>query len=178
MDWTTVATAAVTGLVGFGGAWLQGRTSIRQAHEETDRLRLQHREEHLRNRQGTYHEFLRTVRNLDAILVGEMPRDDETLGKCLESYRYCRAGIDLFGTPAVRRATNEFAALMPTSDLEAMPRAYGQKRWKIRDARDKIVEAMRADVAAPYAEPEPRGNARRVIERVKPLDPWRGPPSA
>jgi hypothetical protein len=45
-------------------------------------------------------------------MAGTIPDDGDRLATMLDNYRYYRAGIDLFGTPSVRRATDEFALLM------------------------------------------------------------------
>src|SRR5919197_1517169 len=61
-DWTTILTtvgaAVVAGDSGYWTARSQGRTEIAKVQAENDRLRMQHREEHLRNRQATYHKLL------------------------------------------------------------------------------------------------------------------------
>src|SRR3954465_8064914 len=66
--WPTVAIATgpalVAGLVGYAGARLQLRGTVRQAEVELERLQEQHHEQHLRHRQATYHDLLDAIREV------------------------------------------------------------------------------------------------------------------
>jgi hypothetical protein len=160
MDWTTVATAAVTGAVGYGGAWLQSRTTVEQAREETDRLRLQHAEERLRARQGTYRDLLKSLRDYDGMMLQYNLHDDHAVIAWMEGYASYRAGVDLYGSPEVVAATEQLAAVMtrtseiaardPTgrSLIERHARAYSPLRDDVLEARRALIEAMRTDASA------------------------------
>ena len=73
MDWTlivtTLGTGGLTGGLGYLGIRRSTTVTEKQINAETERsreqieaeserLRAQHREDHLRNRQGTYHDLL------------------------------------------------------------------------------------------------------------------------
>jgi hypothetical protein len=164
MDWTTVAVAAITGAVGYAGAWKQSQTSVHQASEETQRIRLQHVEEHLRNRQGTYHQFLKSLRELDSLMIGWAPITEETLAEWRDRYVLYRSGIDLFGTGPVIAATGDVADALTKAfprveadpvRQEAIRRTYREHRRDVTNARNALTEAMRADVALPYTDDVP-----------------------
>jgi hypothetical protein len=119
-DWTIVATtlgaSAITGAVGYFSAKWQGKVGLEQANQETRRLRLQHQEDHLRNRQNTYHEFLdeaatweRTKATTDAIFGVEVqtPEQEETWQERNRRFRHLLNGVYLFGTEPVRRAAKD-----------------------------------------------------------------------
>jgi hypothetical protein len=84
-DWTTVATtlgaAGIAGLGGLAGGWYGARktaeVSIKQVEADNERLREQHREDHLRNRQGTYHNLLNALAAFRSLLYqGSTTRSD------------------------------------------------------------------------------------------------------
>jgi len=146
--------------VGYAGAWKQAQTAVAQAREETQRLNVGFAEEHLRNRQETYHQFLKTLRELDAYLVGQAPLDPTVLAEWRDRYNLYRAGIDLFGAPTVIAATNAVGGAlgkaMPRVTLESevaqkrMRETFYTHRAELHEARAALTAAMRADVAVPY----------------------------
>jgi len=74
-DWTTIVTAigasTVAGVTGYASARYSGKVAMRQIEAENERLREQHREDHLRNRQGTYHEFIQADLAMSIALQSE-----------------------------------------------------------------------------------------------------------
>jgi hypothetical protein len=174
-DWTIIATtlgaAAVTGAVGYGSARWQGKVGMAQAHEETERLRVQHREDHLRNRQTTYHLFLDEVVTLDRMrsmthaVFGEGVTA-EAWAEALEALRmkffHLLNGVRLFGTSEVRAAADRLNELFntimaewwtaladaPEADRRLPGRVFPRERLTDWDAAlDALIDAMRADVA-------------------------------
>lgn len=127
-DWTVISTslgaAGITGTVGYRTARWQGRVSLDQARMELEHLRAQHREDHLRNRQATYHEFLdeaswwgRIRAETHAIFSEEEP-DEEVEAQLREAqarFRHLLNGVRLFGTSDVRAAADALDLLTPRS---------------------------------------------------------------
>jgi hypothetical protein len=162
VDWAQVALAvgpaAVAGSVGYFGARLQAATAIHQATMETKRLGIGFQEEERRNRQGTYHQFLAVLARHDMMLTGyDLLTPDSYRGWVGEFY-FLRAGMDLFGTLAVRDAMGPLTDVLGTIGQEVMDgdkerpfldrliEAYERHREDAHRAEVILTEAMRADV--------------------------------
>jgi hypothetical protein len=174
-DWIVVATTLgasfITGTVGYFSARWQGRVGLEQARMEIERLRIQHREDHLRNRQSTYHEFLDQVvtgermREETQIIFGDQSSDEEAsqrLDEMRRNFRHLLNGVRLFGTEDVRAAADaidEVFRAITTEWFEQLGEAHRagagfrpletfpmhrQKDW---DASLERLDAMRPDVA-------------------------------
>lgn len=157
-----MATAAIAGLAGVIGAGLGYLTARAQTKAELDRLRAQHREDHLRNRQGTYHAFIageyrymETFRNLGAGL----PLTSDPADWYYE-FITLALGVELFGAENVRqagtvllagwsKATAEMnlAIGKGVSQADAAKAAYEANAKAINAARAALVREMRRDVA-------------------------------
>jgi hypothetical protein len=157
--WVVTGPAAVTGAVGYLGARLQYRSAIRQAEVGLETLQVQHREDHLRNRQTTYHGLLNAVRSLDIMMYREPPPTLADLGTWLTNIDDLLNGAVLFGTTPVREAADAFAATLgklpvvaeerhaAKRDFEQFKAAYEDLRSEVRDGFRGLVDAMRTDVA-------------------------------
>jgi hypothetical protein len=170
-DWTVVLTAGLSvlgalfgGLLGYLGARQQARVSIRQTEAENERLRDQHREDHLRNRQGTYHRFLTLDRKYVAVFRGNLTlgrsATEEEAAAVVDAYEEASDGVVLFGTESASAAVLELQELW-RSVLEEMNQrggggtdfqrvaseVVGERREELRAARRQVIEAMRTDVA-------------------------------
>lgn len=123
-DWTLVAStlgaALIAGLAGLDGVLLQSQIARAQSQGETERLRLQHREDERRHRQGVYHDFMDAVSSIDTILRAAAPRIldgtimeeswkpvRELLIERLYRFRHCVNGLVLFGSEEVERAARD-----------------------------------------------------------------------
>lgn len=150
MSWTTVALAtgpaAVTGALGYFSAKLQSRAAIRQAEVTLKHQLAQYDEEHLRHRQGTYHEFLDSTRRLDLMLLSPKPSDN--LVEWWHTWQHQVNGVYLYGTDRVRSAaealTDVFAELANKTDPAS---EYASIRPKYLEASWSLIDAMREDVA-------------------------------
>jgi hypothetical protein len=151
----------VTGLLGYGAAWLQARTHVRQIEAENDRLRLQYTQEHLRYRRDAYHAFLSAMEEFEGLaqegreaMSGVVAADPEVYYKKFVEWRQRKgdlySGVRLFGTPQVIGTIEAFNAAFL---------AYGQASREKRDADqlleleltwrgalDSVLHAMREDV--------------------------------
>jgi hypothetical protein len=120
-DWTTVTTtlgaAGITGLLGYFGARWQGRVGLEQAHEETERLRTQYHEDHLRNRQQHYQVLLDEVstfdrmrRETDAMFRPGSPEAQAAIDRALQDekkrFNHVLNTVRLLGTELVREAAD------------------------------------------------------------------------
>jgi hypothetical protein len=180
-DWTliltTVGAAGVTGGFGYLAAKQGARASMRQAEQqhqtalaqveaENERLREQHREDHLRNRQGTYHSFMTADRRLFSLLdrMSEMLGRDSLLADVMEKYdewHHLAMGVELFGSNEARDAIKSLMqaygdaiesahrrAAETGEDEDALLAAYlGENATTLDNARMVLIAAMRADVA-------------------------------
>ena len=174
--WTIVATtlgaSAITGAVGYWSAWLQSRVGLEQARVELERLRIQHREDHLRNRQTTYHLFLDATTDAERLREGTRaifdatPLDDSALRRLDEqqtTFRHLLNGVRLFGTANVRTAADTVDAAYVSFTVEWWTRIRTARQQgldvkqadvlpmeqmeTVQDAIVQLVDAMRADVA-------------------------------
>jgi hypothetical protein len=161
-DWTTILTtlgaASIAAVGGWYGARKTAEVSLKQVGAENERLREQHREDHLRNRQGTYHDFLAADRELAMMVMEEVPGLD--VPEAMNLYRRwtrLAIGVQLFGTEEARakvtKLVEEYAAvgkevdLSGTPDQEQLTAAFRGRQREINTARDAVIEAMRNDVA-------------------------------
>jgi hypothetical protein len=88
-DWTTILTTFGAAGIAAAGGWYGARktaeVSLKQADAENERLREQHREDHLRNRLGTYHDFVAADRELARMVMEEVPGLD--VAEAMNLYR-------------------------------------------------------------------------------------------
>jgi hypothetical protein len=176
-DWTLITTTLGASAISASSAYLIAKrgaeSTARQVEAETtrvreqiegenERLRAQHREDHLRNRQGTYHRFvageyryMETFRNLAAGLpVMSDPAD------WYYEFITLALGVELFGTENVRDAGSVLLAAwskatiemnLATSEgvaqAEAARAAYESNAEAINAARAALIREMRGDVA-------------------------------
>jgi hypothetical protein len=169
-DWTivltTVGAAGVTGGFGYLGIRKSTEVTKRQMAEETarsreqiqaenERLGAQHREDHLRNRQGTYHLLLDADQEL-ASAFGQGIGDAQAAFK---KFSHLGNGVQLFGTDPVKNAVKEVLAGYVYIFREAKKRAgdravspadirtvFEEQAGRIGAARTALLEAMREDV--------------------------------
>jgi len=114
-DWTivltTVGAAGVTGGLGYLGIRKSTELTKKQMTEETtrageqieaenERLRIQHREDHLRNREATYHALL----TADSQLAGAMGHGIGDAQEAFSKFEHLGNGAAIFGTDAVKDA--------------------------------------------------------------------------
>jgi hypothetical protein len=169
-DWTVILTAAVTtGLTGgFGFLGIRRSTDVtkKQMAEETarahaqieaedERLRAQQREDHLRNRQATYHLLLDADQEL-ASALGQGFGDAQA---AFEKFSHLGNGVQLFGAGDVKTAVTEVLAGYVYIFREAKKRAgdkavtpadfravFEERADRVNAARQALLEAMREDV--------------------------------
>jgi hypothetical protein len=163
-DWTlilttvgaTIGAAGITGLSSYHLARKNGEVALRQVEAENERLRAQHSEDHLRNRQGTYHNFLNAERRFEwRVLRGEATQDDFLMFNDIAN------GVALFGAQPVAavaaKLVSEYGAVFSAAqqagrtDAPGSPdqisAAYQTRKDVITQKRSALVHAMRADVA-------------------------------
>jgi hypothetical protein len=160
-DWTIVLTTLGSAGIAASAGWYAARktaeVSLRQADAENERLREQHREDHLRNRQGTYHEFLSADRNMGRTLGEDIrPEQVEEIEALYARWSHLSVGLQLFGSEDVTRAgralVDEYASVgraLEGNDPDAAEdaaAAYRAAQARINDARDVLLIAMRNDV--------------------------------
>jgi hypothetical protein len=169
-DWTVILTAAgtagVTGGLGYLGIRRSTDVTEKQIAEETARaheqataedarLRAQHQEDHLRNRQATYHDLLTADDQLSSAL-GQGIGD---IHAAYAKFSHLGNAAQLFGTDAVKEATTAVLARYVEVFRAATKRADGQPVTpaliraifaehgeRIHAARSALLEAMREDV--------------------------------
>ncbi len=176
-DWTLITTTLGASAIAATSAYLiakrgaeatarqveAGTTRAREQIEaENERLRAQHREDHLRNRQGTYHRFvageyryMETFRNLAAGLTATSDPAD-----WYYEFVTLALGVELFGTEKVRKAGSVVLAAsskattemnVATSEgvppIDAAKAAYEANAKVINAARAALIQEMRGDVA-------------------------------
>jgi hypothetical protein len=159
-DWTIILTsvgaAAVSGGFGYAAARATTKASLRQVEGENERLRAQHREDHLRNRQGTYHHFLNVDRRFTSLLLrGETSQDS------FNEWHDAAMGILLFGSAGARQATERLTdevaemfkvararvgGIEPLGTADVLT-AWVEREEAINGAKARLLEAMRDDVA-------------------------------
>ena len=157
-DVTTVVVAGM-GLVGTGGgAWLSYRLGKETAEADTERLRMKHREDERRNRQGTYHRFLAVLDRFDAFARGAVSGDG-ALDEINAEYNYLHGGILLFAPASVRDATGgvvavfegigEDARTSPGSTYSDRFRvAYLAHRTDLIESSGALAKTMHDDITA------------------------------
>lgn len=164
-DWTTVAAAGVAGaaalgggVLGYLGARVQARVGLRQVEADLERLREQHREEHMRNRQGTYHRFLNTAGRLRAIPPEWAAVNDderERASKAVEEFSSLLNGVELFGTREVRLAAEKLHGSL----------ILGEESWWKSRGRAHAGAAVAGGDSRSDLEAPDRGRVRRQAGR-------------
>jgi hypothetical protein len=169
-DWTIILTsagvAAITG--GFGYLGIRRSTDVtkKQIAEETarareqieaenERLRAQHREDHLRNRQATYHLLLDANQELASALGQGIGEAQEAFAK----FSHLGYGAQLFAPDPVKNAVTQVLAGYVYIFREAKKRAgdnpvtpagiravFEEHKDRINAAQSALIEAMREDV--------------------------------
>src|SRR5438046_5509883 len=111
--WAVVAAAGVGMLGGALTGWIAARAQIQvaaeQASAELKRLQAAHVEEHLRNRQNTYHQLLDVEREWARLLIQRKKITPEQHAEWLVSYHHFNNGVVLFGSERVRAAAEALA---------------------------------------------------------------------
>jgi hypothetical protein len=156
----------VTG--GFGYLGIRRSTDVTKkqiaeettrAHEqieaENERLRAQHREDHLRNRQATYHALL----TADQALASAFGQGIGEAQEAFAEFAHLGNGAVLFGTDSVKDAVTEVLAGYVYIFREARKRGgdepvspadiravFEDQAERISAARTALLEAMRKDV--------------------------------
>lgn len=101
----SVLTSAVTAMVTWAVSQNSATVELAKVAEETKRMNLGNREEERRNRQSTYHEFIRVLIHFYQALGHEVTRKEaDTL---CDEYNDLLAGVMLFGPPSVRDGADE-----------------------------------------------------------------------
>jgi hypothetical protein len=122
---------------------------------ENERLRAQHREDHLRNRQGTHHNLITADQNLQNALGHGIGNPNEAL----DQFRHLGNGAVLFGSDAVKdavpallvqyvlvvREAQDLAGDKPPSPADIRT-AFEEHRERVHAASNAMIEAMRDDV--------------------------------
>lgn len=127
-----------------------GRDSQR---EETERLRIQHREDERRNRQGTYHRLLAVLDRFDTFATGYAPTDAR-FEEALADYNTLHGGVLLFGHESVKGAMGPITVLFEqvgaeideSAKVASFARAYLKRRRQIIEAQGALVAMMAEDV--------------------------------
>jgi hypothetical protein len=169
MDWTqivlTLGPAIVTGAVGYVVARKNADVELRRVEAENERLRAQHREDHLRNRQGTYHRLIDQELGLQRLFAtgrAERLTRDEWDAWAAE-HQFLLTGVVLFGTTEAARATEHLRSIHEQlydsylSNADAYPNlsdfhdhmlaALQKHHAQLMAARTTLLTVMRADVA-------------------------------
>jgi hypothetical protein len=177
-DWTLIITTLGASGISAASAYLIAKrgaeTTASQVKAETtwareqieaenERLRAQHREDHLRNRQGTYHQFLageyRYMAAFRDTAAGTRPTRDE-IDRWWPDFVTLALGVELFGAPSVHEAgtvlLKAWSGALRALDAElgkgvplaeAARTAYGANEEAINAGRAALVREMRRDVA-------------------------------
>jgi hypothetical protein len=163
-DWSSVAIAGIGagagvlgGGVGYLGARLQARVGFRQIDAESDRLRQAHEEDHFRNRQATYHNFLDVEQRFLALVSTGMPDvSEDVYSQWLADYHHTYDGVVLLGAESVRdaaQAVNDSHYVISADQLgegdftTRLRKSYLKHQPEYRANRAALLDAMRADVA-------------------------------
>jgi hypothetical protein len=168
VDWTqvflTLGPAIVAGATGYLIARMNAGVELRRVDGENERLRAQHREDHLRNRQGTYHRFVNQEWQLQRLFAtGRTDRlTREEWDAWTEDHQSLLAGVILFGTVEVVRVAEDLreiherlydsylanAAAYPGSDFhDHMLAAFQKHHDELIAKRTELFRAMRGDIA-------------------------------
>lgn len=175
-DWTIVVTtlgaSGITGLVGYASAKWQGNVALDQARMENERLEAQHREDHLRNRQATYHDFLDYAATWERIatttrqIFGEDEPNEEARARGEEAdrrFRHLLNGVLLFGTEPVRQAARELERIQTQITAEWWARIDGERVRR----RQQGPDAQRRPEPVGFAFPiERREEWEAALERL------------
>jgi hypothetical protein len=163
-DWATVAGslggAIVGGGVGYLGARLQAAATKRQIEAEAERDDKARRDALIGRRTEIYQEFLDHERWIATRMeTGIDPLDSSGYLTWLDGYSHRYNQLVLSSTRPVREAAEVlgdlYASIYSDASPEAQeadlrqttPEAFTSHEPAIRDARTRLAEAMRADVA-------------------------------
>jgi hypothetical protein len=180
-SWPIIAASGITGATAVIGYLFGDRSSqrstdanirqiesendrvVQQITAENDRLREQRREDHLRNRQSTYHKFMTADTLMNAMFSHGAQRERvtrEQYDNMSQEFLHLFNGVRLFGTQPVIDAAFElnsvhyqvferFIADQSSRPFaEKMAEAYFSHGDALVDARVLCFDAMRLDVAA------------------------------
>ena len=148
----TGATAMVVGLIGYFTAKLSAHVAMRQAAEETNRLREERAEKHLQHRQTLYHDLL----NQDRAFFALEPYHPSAVREWRNGINDLVNGVVLFGTAeAAEAALNLHTVTMAMSGAVSDEPAdtyqtrlldvVNQHVVEWQDARMAFINAVRAD---------------------------------
>ena len=128
--------SAVLGAI--SGGYFQARVARDQIEAEADRLRQQSEEDHLRHRQGVYHDALDGWNAYEAYRGGKAQPIPQ-----LTAFSEAMNGVVLFGDDDVRAAVDRVNDALRRSMTSTPP---SSEDW--RSVYDALLEAMRADTKA------------------------------
>jgi hypothetical protein len=158
-DWTSVATAGIAGLsatvgagVGYLAARRQAMVETRKLEAETERLRIQQAEEHLRHRQTIYHDFLDSAHRFHQAAGGIEPFEPpENYQRWARDFEHHLTAVSLFGTADARGAAQQLADAIEDAMSDA-PEYDGDIEQRYLEAWRVTIDAMRLDTAPRDAE--------------------------
>lgn len=161
INWTLLLATSVTGLtaivvsiVGYLASRLSATSAARQTEAETERLRVTHEEAHRQHRQGVYHDLLNVERKWvllasDALDSGDFTilNDPDDPGPLL--YVHLN-GVVMFGTRLVAEAAVVYLHAFQAARVHM--RHHNAEHAlssldEVYDARRRLINAMRVDVA-------------------------------
>ena len=156
----------VVGLIGYFTAKLSAHVAMRQAAEETNRLREERAEKHLQHRQTLYHDLL----NQDRAFFALEPYHPASVREWRNAINDLVNGVVLFGTAdaaeaAVYLHTVTMAVTNVVSDEPAdtyqtrLLDVVSQHNVDWQDARMAFINAARADSSPDKRVLSPRGKA-------------------
>lgn len=175
----TVAVALITGsstaLVGAIANILSWRASSQSRQVELaridadiERLRIEHSEAERQHRQGSYHQFLMLLNDLDLLAGGYADLNEARYEDWMSRYYKMLIGLDIFAPRTVRDALDALDKVvaafhepllggLDTEDewLDAFHQSWRTQRPAFMTAWDSLADAMRADVAAHLVQASP-----------------------
>ena len=147
------------------GSRQQNETARRAIDAEAARAWEARDEEHLRHRQGVYHEFLDVIRALNPVMVSPKPKAD-SLVAWRSSYEHRLNAVALFRTAAVQEAVETLHQTIQKFHTDEQgneltnDRAIFDHFWALQPEIGRVfravVAAMRTDVA-----PRPSAHERK-----------------
>lgn len=122
----------------------QRDVELSKVEAENARLREQYLEEERRNRQVTYHRILTVIQRLHGIR-----EDSEELVDVMQEWRYCRSGVQIFGSKNASDALDDVHAVLG----QKPPDDDDQTAWQtnLKAAAILFIEAVRSDIGGEAA---------------------------
>jgi hypothetical protein len=122
----------------------QRDVELAKVQAENARLREQYLEEERRNRQATYHRILTVIQRLHGIR-----EDSGELADVMQEWRYCRSGVQIFGSKDASNALDGVQVLLG----QRPPDEDDQTAWKadLKAAALLFIDAVRRDIGGEAA---------------------------